>query len=57
MGFPSLTQDYAEIRIDLNKLLVSHPHATFFIKADAHYPEQGVLKGAMLVVVSPEDEM
>ncbi|WP_324029244.1 hypothetical protein GC087_21240 [Pantoea sp. JZ2] len=70
MGFPSPAQDYAESRIDLNKLLVSHPHATFFIKADAQYPEQGILKGAMLVVdsslkpvhgslvvASPEDEM
>ncbi|QAB30879.1 S24 family peptidase [Pantoea ananatis] len=70
MGFPSPAQDYVESRIDLNKLLVSHPHATYFIKADAHYPEQGILKGAMLVVdssvkpvngslvvASPEDEM
>lgn len=70
MGFPSPAQDYVESRIDLNKLLVRHPHATYFIKADAHYPEQGILKGAMLVVdssvkpvhgslvvASPEDEM
>lgn len=70
MGFPSPAQDYAESRIDLNRLLVSHPHATYFIKADAHYPEKGILKGAMLVVdssvkpvhgslvvASPEDEM
>lgn len=70
MGFPSPAADFVESRIDLNKLLVSHPHATFFIKADAHYPEQGILKGAMLVVdssvkpvhsslvvASPEDEM
>ncbi|MCK0552596.1 hypothetical protein KFO32_05835 [Pantoea ananatis] len=70
MGFPSPAQDYAESRIDLNKLLIRHSHATFFIKADAQYPEQGILKGAMLVVdssvkpvhgslvvASPEDEM
>ncbi|MCW0343437.1 Protein UmuD [Pantoea ananatis] len=70
MSFPSPAADYAESRPDLNRLLVSRPHATFFIKADAQYPEQGILKGAMLVVdsstkpvhgslvvASPEDEM
>ncbi|ARF49690.1 S24 family peptidase [Pantoea stewartii] len=70
MGFPSPAQNYVESRIDLNKQLVRHPQATFFIKADAQYPEQGILKGAMLVVdssvkpvhgslvvASPEDEM
>lgn len=70
MGFPSPAQDYEESRIDLNKLLISRPHATFFIKAGAQYPGQGILKGAMLVVdsstkpvhgslvvASPEDEM
>lgn len=70
MSFPSPAADYAESRPDLNRLLVSRPHATFFIKADAQYPEQGILEGALLVVdssvkpvhgslvvASPEDEM
>ncbi|MDF7658289.1 hypothetical protein PUG81_04855 [Erwiniaceae bacterium L1_54_6] len=31
MGFPSPAKDYAERRIDLNELMVSHPSATLFV--------------------------
>jgi DNA polymerase V len=31
-GFPSPAQDYVEDRLDLNKLVVAHPHATWFVK-------------------------
>ncbi len=31
-GFPSPAQDYVEDRLDLNKLLIKHPSATYFIK-------------------------
>ena len=31
-GFPSPAQDYVEDRLDLNRLAVRHPSATYFIK-------------------------
>ena len=30
-GFPSPAQDYVEDRLDLNRLAVRHPSATYFI--------------------------
>jgi DNA polymerase V len=33
-GFPSPALDYVEERIDLNKLLIKHPSATFFIPVE-----------------------
>ncbi|ELS32680.1 MULTISPECIES: LexA family protein [Pseudanabaena] len=32
-GFPSPAEDYVEHRLDLNSYLVSHPAATFFVRA------------------------
>jgi len=32
MGFPSPAQDYVESRIDLNKLFILHPSATFLVE-------------------------
>jgi DNA polymerase V len=32
-GFPSPATDYEEDKLDLNKYLIKHPAATFFIKA------------------------
>ena len=32
MGFPSPAQDYIESRIDLNRLFILHPSATFLIE-------------------------
>jgi DNA polymerase V len=31
-GFPSPAEDYIESSLDLNKYLVKHPAATFFVK-------------------------
>jgi len=31
-GFPSRTDDYVEERIDLNKKLIRHPEATYFVR-------------------------
>jgi len=31
-GFPSPAEDYVEGRLDLNKRLIKHPAATFFVK-------------------------
>ena len=32
-GFPSPAQDYVESRLDIGKLLVRHPNATYFVRA------------------------
>ena len=32
-GFPSPAADYKEDRLDLNKHLIRHPAATFFVRA------------------------
>jgi DNA polymerase V len=48
-GFPSPAQDYLELAIDLNKLLIKHPEATFFGRVkgmsmqDEHIREGDVL--------------
>ena len=31
-GFPSPAQDYMSEEIDLNRLLITHPEATFFVR-------------------------
>ncbi|ALR78924.1 translesion error-prone DNA polymerase V autoproteolytic subunit [[Enterobacter] lignolyticus] len=52
-GFPSPAQDYVEKRIDLNELLVSHPSATYFVKASGDsMVEAGIGDGDLLVVDS-----
>ncbi|KAA6050899.1 translesion error-prone DNA polymerase V subunit UmuD [Pantoea sp. ICBG 1758] len=52
-GFPSPAQDYVEQRIDLNRLLVQHPSATYFIKVSGDSMiEGGINDGDMLVVDS-----
>jgi len=32
MGFPLPAQDYVESRIELNKLFIPHPSATFLVE-------------------------
>lgn len=52
-GFPSPAADYVEQRIDLNKLLVQHPSATYFVKAAGDSMiEGGINDGDLLVVDS-----
>lgn len=42
-GFPSPAQDYVEQAIDLNQHCVSHPAATFYVRASGHsMVEQGI---------------
>ncbi|WP_368542364.1 HumD family translesion DNA polymerase [Enterobacter soli] len=52
MGFPSPAQDYVEERISLDKRLISHPSATYFMRAGATYWREGILAGSLLVVDS-----
>jgi len=35
-GFPSPADDYVEAQLDLNKLLVKHSSATFFVRVSGH---------------------
>ncbi|MDH2894699.1 translesion error-prone DNA polymerase V autoproteolytic subunit (plasmid) [Rahnella variigena] len=52
-GFPSPAQDYVESRIDLNKLLIAHPSATYFIRVSGHsMSDANVNEGDLLVVDS-----
>lgn len=52
-GFPSPAADYVESRIDLNELLVSHPSATYFIRAAGNSMiESNIHDGDLLVVDS-----
>ena len=50
-GFPSPAEDYIEGRLDLNKHLVKHPAATFFVRvAGDSMTGAGIHPGDILVV-------
>ncbi|WP_158784785.1 translesion error-prone DNA polymerase V autoproteolytic subunit [Pantoea sp. BAV 3049] len=50
-GFPSPAQDYVEERLDLNKLMIRHPSATYFVKVSGDSMiEAGIGDGDLLVV-------
>ncbi len=50
-GFPSPAQDYIEKGIDLNKLCIIHPAATYFVMATGlSMIDAGIYEGSMLVV-------
>lgn len=58
-GFPSPTDDHIEGTLDLNELMIKHPAATFFLKAEGESMKNaGILPGDILVVdraLSPEN--
>ncbi|WP_421316525.1 DUF4113 domain-containing protein [Aeromonas veronii] len=50
-GFPSPAQDYTEQTIDLNQLCVTHPAATYFVRAAGDsMVDHGIRDGDLLVV-------
>ncbi len=50
-GFPSPASDHEENRIDLNRHLVQHPNATFFVRAEGDSMiGAGIYDGDLLVV-------
>jgi DNA polymerase V len=50
-GFPSPAQDYVEEILDLNKLVVKHPSATYFVRASGDSMiGAGISNGDLLVV-------
>lgn len=50
-GFPSHANDYIEKRIDLNKKLIKHPAATFFIRVRGFSMFQGGISDQDVLVV------
>ena len=58
-GFPSPAADYLEKTLDLHRLLVEHPAATFFMRAAGDgMREAGIFSGDLLIVdrsLPPED--
>lgn len=50
-GFPSPADDYIESRIDLNKHLIRHPAATFFVRVSGDsMTGAGIQNGDLLIV-------
>jgi len=50
-GFPSPADDYIENRLDLNKHLIHHPAATFFVKVKGDsMVDAGIHSGDILIV-------
>ncbi|HBC0585235.1 TPA: LexA family transcriptional regulator [Enterobacter cloacae] len=50
MGFPSPAGDFVERAISLDRLLIQHPAATYFMKAGVTYLHAGIQNGALLIV-------
>ncbi|POP52608.1 translesion error-prone DNA polymerase V autoproteolytic subunit [Zhongshania marina] len=52
-GFPSPASEYIEEKIDLNKHLISHPSASYLVRANgASMIELGIFNGDLLLVDS-----
>ncbi|MEE3717957.1 translesion error-prone DNA polymerase V autoproteolytic subunit [Tumidithrix elongata RA019] len=50
-GFPSPAEDYIEGRLDLNRYLVKHPAATFFVRVTGDSMiDAGIHPGDLLIV-------
>ena len=58
-GFPSPAEDYIEGKLDLNKHLIKHPAATFFVKVTGNSMiDAGIHPGDILIVdrsIEPAD--
>lgn len=50
-GFPSPADDYLEKQLDLNDLVIKHPHATFFVRVEGDsMRDAGIFSGDILAV-------
>jgi DNA polymerase V len=50
-GFPSPASDFMDKSIDLNEMIIKHPHATFFVKvAGDSMNDAGIFEGDILTV-------
>lgn len=58
-GFPSPAEDHIEGRLDLNKLAVTHPDATFFARVEGDSMKDDCIEDGDLLVINkslkPED--
>lgn len=58
-GFPSPAQDYIDLKIDLNKELISNPSSTFYGRVKgSSMKDAGILDGDILVIdksLEPQD--
>ncbi|MBW1794943.1 MAG: translesion error-prone DNA polymerase V autoproteolytic subunit [Deltaproteobacteria bacterium] len=59
-GFPSPAEDYIEGKLDLNKHLIKHPAATFFVRVTGDsMVDAGIHPGDILIVdraIEPADK-
>jgi len=50
-GFPSPAEDYLETQLDLNKYLIAHPAATYFVRVTGDSMiDAGIHSGDLLIV-------
>lgn len=50
-GFPSPADDYLDLKLDLNKYLIKHPSATFYVKVSGNSMKNAnILDGDILIV-------
>jgi DNA polymerase V len=49
-GFPSPADDYIEGKLDLNRHLIKHPAATFFVRVTGDMTGAGIHSGDLLIV-------
>ena len=50
-GFPSPADDYVELKLDLNKYLIKHPSATFYVKVKGDSMKGGGINDSDILVV------
>ena len=50
-GFPSPASDYIENNLDLNEYLISHPAATFIVKANGSSMSNSHIQSGDLLIV------
>lgn len=51
VGFPSSTDDYIDLRLDLNELLIKRPSSTLFVRvSEDSMKDVGILDGAILTI-------
>lgn len=49
-GFPSPAEDFSNDKIDLNKLLINHPDATFYAKVKGNSMTEDFEEGDLLII-------
>lgn len=50
-GFPSPAQDFIDLKIDLNKELISHPSSTFYGRVKgSSMQDAGIMEGDILII-------